>query len=131
MTAPTLPLSTGGLLGTSTDYGVSPDASAIRRQLLGILSGFYESFYFHDIHKRAHLSLQDAVQEASTDNWDGYGGKRVTQGTFRNAVSFLRSLPTAVPGPEVSVQPDGEIAFEWSGRPGRAFSVSIGEGDTG
>src|SRR5437867_6295271 len=103
MTAPTLPLSTGGLLGTSTDYGVSPDASAIRRQLLGILSGFYESFYFHDIHKRAHLSLQDAVQEAPTHNWDGYGGRRATQSTFGNSGAASRRLPTTAPRPEFPV----------------------------
>ncbi|PYX75099.1 MAG: hypothetical protein DMG72_08300 [Acidobacteria bacterium] len=50
----------------------------------------------------------------------------VNDETARNAVAFAMLLPRAVPIPEVAPDPDGEISFDWIGKSGRMFSVSIG-----
>ncbi len=130
MTAATLPISTGGFFATATDHGVSPEAKVIRENLMEVLRSFYESWYIRDVHEPAHRALHEMLEESSMDNWDGYGARAVTERTFRKAVDFLRSLPSTVPSPEVSADPDGEIAFEWHPGPDRAFSVSVGEGDS-
>ena len=130
MTAATLPISAGGFFATSTDTGVSPEAQLIREDLMTVLRSFYESSYIRDVHRPAHLALRETMADASADNWDGYGARGVTESTFLKALYFLRSLPSTVPSPEVSPEPDGEIAFEWHAGPERAFSVSVGEGDT-
>ena len=123
------PIFAGGFFGTSTDQGVSTDAEAIREQLVRVLKGFYETLYIRDAHRKAHEQLAQALGEASIDNWDGYGAKRVISRAAERATSFLRSLPSNVPSPEVGVDPDGEVSFEWHTAPGQSFSVSIGEGD--
>jgi len=64
-------------------------------------------------------------QEHSTDNWDGYGAKAVTQEGLSAAFSFWWMLPTTVPRPELGVDPDGSIVFEWYRRPRRVFSVTV------
>lgn len=45
--------------------------------------------------------------------------------TFGRAVAFLGGLPADIKRPDVSVDPDGEISFEWANA-SAALSVSIG-----
>lgn len=45
--------------------------------------------------------------------------------TISAAVQFAYSLPRFGPIPEVSADPDGEISFDWFGRSGEMFSVSV------
>ena len=45
--------------------------------------------------------------------------------TFARAVAFLASLPSECPRPEISVDPDNEISFDWA-RGEDLFSISIG-----
>jgi len=47
--------------------------------------------------------------------------------TIRAARQFAYSLPRFGPLPEVSVDPDGEISFDWTGSSGEMFSVSVNE----
>ena len=46
--------------------------------------------------------------------------------TARKAVAFAMLLPRALPIPELAPDPDGEISFDWTGKSGKMFSVSIG-----
>jgi hypothetical protein len=50
----------------------------------------------------------------------------VSDETARKAVAFAMLLPRALPIPEVAPDPDGEISFDWAGKSGKMFSVSIG-----
>lgn len=129
MTAVTLPLYAGGFFANSTDQGVSPDAKLIRETLMDVLRSFHETSYIRHVHEPAHQALLQVVADSSVDNWDGYGSSAVSAVTARKATYLLRSLPSTVPSPEVSADPDGEIAFEWHAAPRRAFSISVGEGD--
>jgi hypothetical protein len=45
--------------------------------------------------------------------------------TFNRAVALLASLPSECPRPEISVDPDNEIAFDWA-KGADLFSISIG-----
>lgn len=47
--------------------------------------------------------------------------------TATAALEFARLLPRMVPLPEVSSDPDGEIAFDWGTPSGKMFSVSVNE----
>lgn len=49
----------------------------------------------------------------------------VDAATVLAAVSFAFSLPRLGSMPEVSADPDGEIAFDWAGPSGEMFSVSV------
>jgi len=47
---------------------------------------------------------------------------------FNRALTFAAVLPNNLPTPEVVIEDDGEIAFDWNEGPRRVLSVSVGEG---
>ena len=49
----------------------------------------------------------------------------VEEETISSAIQFAYCLPRFGPMPEVSRDPDGEIAFDWTGSTGKMFSVSV------
>ena len=72
-----------------------------------------------------HDTLVEVYEKHCFDNWDGYGAKAVTAEAYEEATRFIVLLPTLTLIPEIAVDPDGEIVFEW--RNGHnAFSVSVG-----
>ena len=74
---------------------------------------------------RVNLALIDASIECSSNNWDGYGAKAVDLDSYLAAQKFWSMLPTTVPIPEISVDPDGEFIFEWYNGPRKVFSVIV------
>jgi hypothetical protein len=50
----------------------------------------------------------------------------ISKETAQQALAFVMSLPKSIPVPEVAPDPDGEISFDWIGKAGRMFSVSVG-----
>jgi len=70
--------------------------------------------------------IDDVFEECSVDNWDGYDAKAISIDSCREAIRFVRSLPTMIPLPEIAVDPDGEVALEWYEGPRKVFTVSIG-----
>jgi hypothetical protein len=72
--------------------------------------------------------LLDACIECSDDNWDGYGAKAIQLGACLNAAKFLKMMPTTFPIPEIDVEPNGGVMFEWCNNARKVFSAII-EGD--
>lgn len=70
-------------------------------------------------------ALIAVASEAAEEGWDGYEGKRVLGSTLSKALSFLDTLPSTVPVPDISAHPDGEVAFYWSPSPRRTLTVSV------
>jgi len=107
-----------------TDHGVSDDAKRLRNL-------FYEnpsrspSIKLEGRFREASEAINSASKEASEDNWDGYGAQKIHEASLENAQAFLFALPTIIPLPEVSVDPDGEVSFTWQRSPRLVFSVSV------
>lgn len=113
----------GGWLQPSQDRGVSQTAPAWA-ELVGEV--FQPS---PSITGAAVADLLRAIDEAATaaavPNWDGEGALPV-EGTTRDfARVFAAALPAGATPPEVSVDRDGDISFEWYVAPQRVFSVSV------
>ncbi|MCC7415601.1 MAG: hypothetical protein IT176_00560 [Acidobacteria bacterium] len=73
------------------------------------------------------LDELDAVrEEARFAGWNGYGAKALQTEAYQNAKLFLEALPTTAPSPEVSADPDGEVALDWVFGERKALTVSIG-----
>ena len=75
-------------------------------------------------------ALEDEFRRACSMNWDGYGALPADPFSYNYAGEFLRLLPSHVPNPEISVDPDGEISMEWDCGPRNVFSVSVGRDGT-
>ncbi len=70
--------------------------------------------------------LYELAAGCAEANWDGYSAEAVSQNAVECSAHFIRRLPEDLPLPEISVEPDGEIALDWSPTPTQTFSVSIG-----
>ena len=112
-------------LGLSTASGTSVAAQTIHTMAIEL----NESQELAVISLRPFASLTElahAAEEATHDDWDGYGGHAVQSETIALARAFIDQLPAFVPPPDVTPEPDGEISLDWRAGPWRTFSVSIG-----
>lgn len=76
---------------------------------------------------RAVLDELDEVRaEASVHGWNGYGAQPMHPDAYQTAKRFLEAMPATAPSPEVSADPDGDVALDWVFGKRQALSVSIG-----
>ena len=65
-----------------------------------------------------------AIEDENRDG-DSSSPSTILGSTLILAERFLTALPSDLLQPEVTLEPDGDIAFEWYGVSGRNFSVSL------
>ena len=99
-----------GLRGWSSS-GASPEAQKIEHRLEHLLAHFLET--------RLQQLIPEIVKVASEHRGI------VDLETVVAAIRFAYVLPRFGSLPEVSVDPDGEISFDWAGKSGEILSVSI------
>ena len=91
--------------------GVSPEANALQEQVNQSVT--------HYLQPRLNLLVPEI--EALADE------TAVKSETVKAAIRFAYCLPRLGPLPEVSVDPDGEISFDWMAPTGELFSVSVND----
>ena len=110
----------------SVSHAVSDDAIEVQDKLREVMLRIRSSFSLGKSLSDAIDALLEISQECNSDNWDGYGAKALTEDIFAEARCFIENLPISAPPPELSIDPDGEIVFEWYASPRKTFSVSVG-----
>jgi hypothetical protein len=70
-------------------------------------------------------SLDEAFESSAVGNWDGYNARPIDPISCSRALRFSKLLPMSVPVPEVDIDSDGEVKFEWYRGPRRVFSVTV------
>jgi hypothetical protein len=111
------------------DHGVSEDAERLRRMLGTVHHDRTAGVSLTAPHRMTLEALLDTLEEATRPDWDGYGAGAVSPEASVRAHQFVNLLPTTVPAPDVSADPNGRVHFEWRPGRGRAFVVSVGPGD--
>lgn len=111
------------------DRGLS-DEALVLRDLTITVNEFPRSVALGEPKRVAQERLDTACIAAQGDNWDAAGSARVEASTYSYARQFLQILPTSVPIPDISVDTDGEILFEWDHGPRHIFSISVGRDGT-
>ncbi len=106
--------------------GVSDVAGTIKAKFEEISRYMAASVSLRSPKLKMREMLIDACQASSEPNWDGYGALPVDCATYSQADHFLRALPRNIPLPEISADPDGQIAVDWRISPKKALAVSIG-----
>ena len=122
----TIALQGRGILGRFTTQGVSEEASVLQGRIAMVLNRMLQSETLGEPISEALNALREVFEECSEDNWDGYGASAISINTYLESRRFLQILPTTIPIPEITAEPDGEIAFEWFIKPRRILSVSVG-----
>ena len=113
-------------LSPHTDRGVSEDATRLRERISDLFTDLVQNVTLGASYREASSALEEAYQEHSAENWDGYGAKAISPASYALASRLLETLPLSTPAPQVNVEPDGEIALEWYLGPRKVFSVSVG-----
>lgn len=129
MTTASIALGTGYAVGPWVDRGLSEDAEALRRSVASAFD-FGNSFSLGERRRCAGFALAKAFAEAAVANWDGVGSAAAEVSTYAHANRFLESLPSTLPIPDVSVDRDGEICFDWDNGPRQVFTVCVGRDGT-
>ena len=69
--------------------------------------------------------LEELSINASRPNWDNLGSAPLDSDTYQIAKRFILALPSSLPAPELTVDRDGEVNFDWFGSGGQIFSASL------
>jgi hypothetical protein len=126
--AATLPIT--AFAGTPwADRALSDEARIVRR-LINAASEFSGFVAVGQAKRAAQEALAAAYPAARADGWDGAGSARVEPSTYVYADQFLRLLPSSASLPDITVDNDGEIIFEWDQGRRQVFSVSVGRDGT-
>lgn len=129
MTTTTLAFATGFSVMPWLDRGLSDEAGDLRNIAKQILD-YGNSISLGEIRRASQVALDQAFSEALVDNWDGMGSRAAEATTYYYASKFLDLLPSSMPIPEISVDRDGEICFEWDSGPRQVFTTCVGRDGT-
>jgi hypothetical protein len=75
-------------------------------------------------------TLRETWQQCQQPDWDGEGAETISTETYEVARRLLESLPSDMPLPSISAEPDGQLNFEWYQTPRRLLSASINSSGT-
>jgi hypothetical protein len=114
-----------GLINPMRSTAQSEPALTLARLADKIREHLLDSYAVRGRAERTLDELELVRQEASVEGWDGYEGKPMHPDAYLNAKLFIGALPTTAPPPEVSADPDGDVALDWFFAPRKALSVSI------
>jgi len=126
MTSSTAFAPRSGFIAPSKSTAQSESASRLAEIVENARRHLLKSYSVRRGYERALGELEEAKKEASVEGWNGYGARPMNSEAYINAKMFLESMPSTAPFPEISADPDGDVALDWSFSPGRALSVSIG-----
>src|SRR5262245_29137218 len=97
-----------------TDLAIGVDAQKVRESRINI-SATNTRIESHERFREAWgKALFAAIAEASTDNWDQYDARPVNHHAVILSFMFLEQLSPGIPLPEFAVDPDGDMALDWS-----------------
>jgi hypothetical protein len=113
-----------------SQHGVSEDALRLQSAWVDSLEAWMGSSAMGAQYMRVQNALASLVGEASRANWDGYGSEPVDRGSLAFAKRLAQMLPVSLPEPEVAVDPDGEVSFDWECGKRHRLSLSVGPNGT-
>lgn len=102
--------------GTSL-FGSGPESKDLRRLTQQALKPLLEQSHVETVIN----DLYDLLSEARNGQYES----GLDAPTFSTAKRFLLAFPKILPFPEIALDNDGEISFDWEGKNRRMFSVSL------
>lgn len=108
-----------------SQQGVSEDALRLRREWDLLFGSLVNYCTLGSQFGQLRCALARLPEEAGRVDWDGHGGAPVDRDSLIFAKQLAQFLPFSAPAPEVSVDPDGEVSFDWRGSTRHIVSCSI------
>lgn len=123
-----LQLSPLRVMTVGTDRAASSEGTGLTARVLETLEHMWNSETIGGSLNAGRVALDDALDECSVENWDGYGAAPANELSAHWAGLVLEVLPSSIPVPEVAFHPAGDVILEWSPARGRVLSICIGSG---
>lgn len=120
----TLAASYHPITARALNSGSSCAAKTIEQSIVKALKPLKEGASFQ---RGAFDELEDLRIQATHLNWDNLGSAPLSEPTYQIAKRFLWAIPSNLPAPEITADRDGEVNFDWFGKQGKNFSVSLRE----
>ena len=114
-----------GFSSRSGSKAIGEDFQRLQREFRKTIAHLRETITTGANQRAMIAALEHAYQNASINNWDGYGANPVKEVAKAEAERFLELMPSDLAMPEVSVDPDGDISFEWLKSNRYMYSVSL------
>lgn len=92
---------------------LSREGDTLRKNLDEICSRFLDSFSLGKSKTELFRKLGEVFREYGEAGWDGYSAAPASLDSYYKAAHFVQQFPSALPMPEVAVDPDGEMSFDW------------------
>jgi len=108
-------------LTMSRTSGFSEQAQMVDGQLMSIYTAL------NNFREATFQDLSEISEEAKIENWAGYESKAITKNEIENAARVIQSLPFDIQNPELGIEPDGQITFEWYKDSNHVLSMSVDE----
>jgi hypothetical protein len=100
--------------------GSSAEAQKLHAEMNDVFNRIKSSEQQWVFSELAELSIN-----ASHHDWDNLGSAPLDADTYQIAKRFILALPSSLPAPELTVDRDGEVNFDWFGSGGQIFSASL------
>ncbi|MFH1761149.1 MAG: hypothetical protein ABIA63_08610, partial [bacterium] len=104
---------------------VSTEGDIIKNNLKSYVAEFYEPLSASEIRVHAKEELDNKIMDFIKEGYDNEIYKTLIA-SYERALTFINKLPISIQVPEISIENDGEIAFDWINGKYNYFSVSIG-----
>jgi len=104
---------------------ISAQALEVTYAMGDIMQALDSTVTFRPRHWQASDALLDLVNETREIGWDGGDAAPVREETIAKVWALLAALPPQVPMPEISAEPDGDVALDWVVDRERQVSVSV------
>ena len=114
-------------LGFFRGTGMSKEAIAVQAHVKDAITHLSNNQSIGARLQEGYRLLEEVAEEHDEPNWDGYGALPINIASLRKAYEFIQILPLSLPLPDIEVDPDGEVSFDWYDDSGGVFSVSLGE----
>jgi len=123
-----VPFPESGYEAAAGSKGFSAEAAIIREQIDALKEARSRAVTLDTGDRETLRRMNEVAAECGKGDWDAEGAAALSPASFLTARRFLDALPASLRNPEVSLDPDGEMVFEWTGRARQAFSISFGAG---
>ena len=125
MTTACLAINTTSFLPEVIDFGHSQEAQHVAQLFKEIGTGFDRTVTIGNYYQRIEELINTAVIENLQESRNGNISDIINMNSYYNSFKFVKMLPSSIPIPNIYVETDGMIEFEWYINPKRLFSVTI------
>lgn len=115
------------VVNTFSNSGISKPANDLNKFAENVMGHFLNVSYNLRKYDPVYSEIMEVIVENCKPGWDGHDAKALSVSLLPKALKLSKKLDQFNTLPEITPEPDGEIALEWFGNDGSTFSISIGK----